>query len=63
MTDKTATGKTGTETKSGTEAKPSDSVSVKLKKAHRHGGKEYAAGDSLTLEVRQLERLKKAGKV
>ena len=57
MTDKTATGKTGTEDK------PSDSVSVKLKKAHRHGGKEYAAGDSLTLEVRQLERLKKAGKV
>ncbi|WP_200019364.1 DUF7210 family protein [Cobetia sp. cqz5-12] len=57
MTDKTATGKTGTE------AKPTDSVSVKLRKAHRHGGKEYAAGDALTLEVRQLDRLKKAGKV
>lgn len=57
MTDKTATGKTGTE------AKPTDSVSVKLKKTHRHGGKEYAAGDSLTLKVRQLDRLKKAGKV
>ena len=63
MTDKTATVKTGTEAKPGNEAKPSDSVSVKLKKAHRHGGKEYAVGDSLTLEVRQLERLKKAGKV
>jgi len=57
MTDKT------TATKPGNEAKPTDSVSIKLKKAHRHGGKEYAAGDSLTVEVRQLERLKKAGKV
>jgi len=57
MTDKT------TADKPGNEAKPTDSVSVKLKKAHRHGGKEYAAGDSLTLEVRQLDRLKKAGKV
>jgi|GEM_PF-2315365 len=56
MTDKT------TATKPGNEAKPTDSVSIKLKKTHRHGGKEYAAGDSLTLEVRQLERLKKAGK-
>ena len=63
MTDKTATGKAGTEAKSGTEAKPTDSVSVKLKKAHRHAGKEYVAGDSLIVEVRQLERLKKAGKV
>ena len=40
-----------------------DAVTVTLKKPHRHAGKMVAAGDKLTIAARQLERLKKAGKV
>ncbi len=36
-------------------------TTVKLTKPHRHGGKDYKAGDSLEVTEREKEKLKKAG--
>lgn len=36
-------------------------ITVKFIKPHRHGGKDYKAGDSLKVTAREKEKLKKAG--